>query len=227
MQQAVFETTEPDVPVAASAPNQRGLRFVSYSLASNPSLKDATLKVEVDGEIKTFSHAGGVGPVDVMCTALKDLIPDFSLVHCRTEEARPGSDAPAKAQVVLEWGELMFEGSAEDPDTLNATAMAVIDALAKLRPIRIFTGGRLPVVVEGFWAGRLVENDRGAGSKSFCLFALEEKGDSYRFAFKRECAGKEKKALAKRLHHLHEIHSVAGMTVAGDSCEYFVPSRYS
>ena len=110
------------------------IKLVSLSvIAGTRGPQRATMKVEVDGEVRT-EEAEGNGPVDATFNAIKALVPhvatlDLYQVHAVTE----GTDAQAEVSVRLEENGKLVTARAANPDTLVASAQAYITALNKLQ----------------------------------------------------------------------------------------------
>ncbi|MFG1297805.1 MULTISPECIES: 2-isopropylmalate synthase [Xanthobacter] len=110
------------------------IKLISLSIiAGTHGPQRATMKVEVDGAVKT-EEAEGNGPVDATFNAIKALVPhtaklELYQVHAVTE----GTDAQAEVSVRLEENGKVVTARAADPDTLVASARAYITALNKLQ----------------------------------------------------------------------------------------------
>ncbi|MBB6309881.1 2-isopropylmalate synthase [Xanthobacter tagetidis] len=110
------------------------IKLISLSvIAGTRGPQRATMKMSVDGEVKT-EEAEGNGPVDATFNAIKALVPhnvklDLYQVHAVTE----GTDAQAEVSVRLEENGKAVTARAADPDTLVASAQAYITALNKLQ----------------------------------------------------------------------------------------------
>jgi len=110
------------------------IKLISLSvIAGTRGPQRATMKLEVDGQVKT-EEAEGNGPVDATFNAIKALVPhtvklDLYQVHAVTE----GTDAQAEVSVRLEENGKAVTARSADPDTLVASAQAYITALNKLQ----------------------------------------------------------------------------------------------
>lgn len=221
------DENEPPVSVPESnKPN--GLSFVSLTIVSSPNHNVATVKVDIDGETKTFDHNGGVGPVDAICGALRELAPDFQVLHCRTEELGPGSQASAKAQVQIALGGFEFDGFGENPDTLVATAIAIIDAINRVRKFKRRLGSSTPVLESGGWAGFLIDEiggTRNKGQREIGLFKVSFDGNGMPIAtFGTHPTSAQKKRHAKAYHHEKKYALCKTRTTSGDTCHLFLES---
>lgn len=105
------------------------IKLISLSvIAGTRGPQRATMKLEVDGQVKT-EEAEGNGPVDATFNAIKALVPhtvklDLYQVHAVTE----GTDAQAEVSVRLEENGKAVTARSADPDTLVASAQAYITA---------------------------------------------------------------------------------------------------
>lgn len=233
----VQATIQPDV--STDEPKLRMLGLVSLTSISSPKHNTATLKVNVDGTESTFEHNGGVGPVDAICGALHEVVPNFSVLHCRTEESGPGSDATAMAHVQIGWGGLSFAGIATHPNTLDATAGAIIDALNKLRPLQSFFGGRAPLFEiddcaqpddRSFLAGFIIDEaggSRGRGMREIAMFhiAFDVYGKIVITRSKTNPSSKLKRRINKAYHAEKSIDVVKTRTRDGMTCHLFVERK--
>jgi len=94
--------------------------------------QEATLTLDVSGEIKTVTATGG-GPVDATFNAIGELFPHTAnlqlyQVHAVTE----GTDAQAEVSVRLEEDGKTVTGRGAETDTMVASARAYVSALNKL-----------------------------------------------------------------------------------------------
>ena len=109
------------------------IRFVSLQvIAGSKGPQQATLELEVDGEIQAETVTGN-GPVDATFKAVRALFPNQARlklyqVHAVTE----GTDAQARVTVRLEEEGRTVNGQGADTDTLVASARAYVHAMNKL-----------------------------------------------------------------------------------------------
>lgn len=215
-------------PVAAAVPKPKKLGFTSLTVISSPDHNNVTLKLSVDGEARVFESHAGVGPVDAICGALHEVVPDFEVSRCGTDSRCKGSDAEAFAHVELDWGDMTFTGVGTHRNTLDATALAVIDGLNKLRPLQSFAGGRNPVMENGLWAGFLIDETggtRGKGAREIALFrvAFDDYGKPV-VKYVGTPTPPVKRRISKGYHSEKSLVVVKTRTDRGDTCHLFVES---
>jgi 2-isopropylmalate synthase len=122
------------------------LRLASLSIvAGTEGPQQATLALEIDGEIRTHT-ATGDGPVDAIFKAIKALFPhSASLPLYQVHAVTGGTDAQAEVSVRLEERGQSVTGRGADTDTLVASARAYLNALNKLLVKLERTGSRSPL----------------------------------------------------------------------------------
>ena len=104
------------------------LRIISGTNIKN----HATLILIINGKRQTFTDEGN-GPIDAICKALKPMAGEIRLTKYRVDAQGEGSDALAKADVIVKAGIGTFAGLGFDPNTDVAGARAIIDAINKLK----------------------------------------------------------------------------------------------
>lgn len=109
------------------------IKLVSLRLiAGTEGPQEATMKIEVDGEIKEVV-ATGAGPVDATFNAIKQVVPHQARLKLyQVSAVTAGTDAQAEVSVLLEEAGKSVIGKAADIDTIVASARAYIGALNKL-----------------------------------------------------------------------------------------------
>ncbi len=223
--QSAAERVAPEESATPSDKSTDRLELVSLTVVSSPNHNNVTMKVDVGGSVRTLESHEGVGPIDAIWGALKDLGTGFDLKRCRTREAGPGSNVEARASAVIVWKGMEFLGMASDPNTLDASAKAIIDALNKLRIVQKFTRGRTPVLDGQHWIGTRIKpssSSRGhTGVREFVLFKTTVESGQVVMRVKRRCTRKQRSTVSKRIHSVREIHSVKSTNAAGDGCEVF------
>ena len=211
---------------APCEPKPKRLGFVSLTVVSSPNHNNVTLRLNVDGEPTVLESHAGVGPIDAICGALHNVVPDFEVQRCGTESSGKGSDAEAMAHADIAWGNLVFKGVGANPNTLDATALAVIECLNQLRPIQMFAGGRNPVTEDGLWAGFLIDETggtRGRGAREIALFSVSfDEFGIPNIAYKKPPSSKLKRRISKEYHSEQALALVKTRTEKGDTCHLFV-----
>ncbi|TNE58233.1 MAG: 2-isopropylmalate synthase [Alphaproteobacteria bacterium] len=109
------------------------VKFVSLRIiAGSEGPQEATLKMEVDGEVRETT-ATGDGPVDATFKAIRALYPhEARLQLYQVHAVTGGTDAQAEVSVRLSEGGKLVMGQGADTDTLVASARAYIHALNRL-----------------------------------------------------------------------------------------------
>jgi hypothetical protein len=213
------------------------LEFVSLSVVSITNDRiSATIKLKVDGVTRTFEHTGGVGPVNAICVALRELEPDLRDERCWTEEPLPRSDAMAIAKGEIKWRGVAFRGEGRDLNTLDASAKSIIDAMNKIPKFVEFLDGRKPLFESeqsSNWAGFLVlaESIGGSagshrGEREMAYFqATYDPEAGFTTEYKGNPKGKRKQQLSKGWHHSHEYDLVRCTTKTGHRADLFLTKR--
>lgn len=92
----------------------------------------ATVRLEVDGEIKSATSAGN-GPVDAAINAVKEIIKRKGIVlqEFLIQAITRGSDDVGKVHMQVEWDGMVFYGFGANTDIVTAAVEAYLDALNK------------------------------------------------------------------------------------------------
>ncbi|MGO4712875.1 2-isopropylmalate synthase [Bradyrhizobium sp. 2TAF24] len=109
------------------------IRLKSLSvIAGTHGPQRATMKLDVDGEVRT-TEAEGNGPVDAVFNAIKALVPHHAALELyQVHAVTGGTDAQAEVSVRLSEDGRAMTSRAADPDTLVASANAYLGALNKI-----------------------------------------------------------------------------------------------
>ena len=92
----------------------------------------ATVKMEVDGEVETYSVLGD-GPIDAIYRAITHLAGSkCTLLKFAVSSITGGTDAQGEVSVRLEEGGHVVTGQGVDPDVITASARAYINGLNRL-----------------------------------------------------------------------------------------------
>ncbi len=82
-------------------------------------------------------NATGDGPVDALYNAIDAAVGSpHKVLSYSIRSVSEGSDAIGEATVLLNYGDVAFRGVARDPDVLQASAKAYMEALNKLEAFR-------------------------------------------------------------------------------------------
>ena len=126
------EITEEDLHALVSSDYSSGPELVRYSLtagSANPLAK-VSLK-SPEGEVLK-GKANGAGPIDALFRALMDALGrEAELKEYRCEAASGLSEALCEATVILEVEGRSFTGRGTDIDTIRASGLAFLSAMAK------------------------------------------------------------------------------------------------
>ncbi len=118
---------------------EKAISLVSMQVAcGTEGAQKVTLALQVEGETKTIEMEGN-GPVDALFKAIRALVPgseDTQLKLYQVHAVTQGTDAQAEVTVRLDAAGTLINGNASDVDTLVASALAYINALAKVDTLR-------------------------------------------------------------------------------------------
>jgi len=108
------------------------IKLVSLELTCGTRTPEATLTLDVDGDVRT-STGSGDGPVDAAFRCIKALFPtEARLQLYQVHAVTGGTDAQAEVTVRLDENGRTVNGQGADTDTLVASVRAYINALNKL-----------------------------------------------------------------------------------------------
>lgn len=109
------------------------IRFVEMRVQTGSGVRaHASLKLEVDGEVRTGAEHGD-GGVDAAFSAVRAIFPhDATLQLYSVGAVTEGTDAQAKTTVRLEEDGRLVDGQGADTDTIVAAVRAYVHALNKL-----------------------------------------------------------------------------------------------
>ncbi len=205
----------------------RRLEFVSLTVVSSPNHNNVTLRLLVDNEPTVLESHEGVGPIDAICGALKPFMEDVKFLRLAMVSEGPGADAIAKASVDVEWNGVVFSGESSNPNTLDATAEAIVHALDNLSKFRERIGAKsTPTVRGGLWAGFIVDEGggtRNGNSKHYALFKVVVRAcGTLLVEHIRNSTGKEKRGLAKAFHYERRICAIDVRSTSRDTCHLFI-----
>ncbi len=115
------------------AKSDERIKFLSLRvIAGSEGPQEATLSLEVDGEVGTHT-ATGDGPVDASFNAIKALFEHSATLELyQVHAVTAGTDAQAEVSVRLEEHGKTVTGRGADTDTLVASVRAYVSALNKL-----------------------------------------------------------------------------------------------
>ena len=112
----------------------QGYQIKVHYAGGDDSVPTATVTIkDVDGsEVGHDAAVSGNGPVNAICNAIERILGDsIKLVDFKVDTVAAGHESVGKATVLVRHNGKDYPGSAENTDTIIASARAIMDALNK------------------------------------------------------------------------------------------------
>lgn len=133
-----MNTHVPAFPAIAEIPQEPvaiAVQSVMVITQTGPHARShASVVATIDGHEHTLAWEGrDAGPIDAICHAFRAVVPDFTWLDYRSKALSEGENAAGEVMVMVKKDGNTFNGIGRDTNTLHATAVAVADALHKIR----------------------------------------------------------------------------------------------